>query len=259
MNDEFDLTTDNGIFLPHFSVSTVNKFIEDRFGFYQQKVKGERFKPNLAMLRGTCVEHGINSWLETGNEDVVAFALNRFDLEVIEIECSKEDSNDIRKSIPGLTNTAFEFYSSLFMGKTAITQQKVLGKFAGVEREVVGYLDFIVPSQMVRDSKVVGRTPPKLKQGYVIQGAFYKHVTGLDVFFDFFVDNKKPVHVPIKLTDSDYSFGLSYLIEAMKTLEKIQLCDNPKEMMRLMSFPNLDAMWTESDRKAAAKEWNIEY
>ncbi len=257
MEDEFELTQDNGIYMPHLSASTVNKFIEDRYGFYQSKVIGERFKPNVKMARGTAVEHGVNLFVTGTNTMLVEMAIGKFDEEVNGIECDPQELKEVRDSIPGLLNLAIDHYREAFAFSNPEIQSKISAKLPGVSRELTGYLDYLVPKKVVRDCKVVGVTPSKLKQGYIIQGSLYKFSTGLDVVFDFFVANKKPVVKSIKLTDNDYAFGLSYLIEACKVIEEIQVCESAQRMMQLMSFPNLEAMWTLSDKKEAANKYNI--
>lgn len=255
--NEFDLTHSNGIRIPHLSASTVNSFIADRFGFYQSKVKGAPFTGNQYTCRGTAVEGAVNKWLETGDDD---FELNA---EVIFREEFKKtgmhilEAEDVLRSIPGLARLAGNFYMQEFESNKATTQHKINVNLDGVNRPIIGYLDFYQSALRVRDSKVVSKTPSKLSQAYVLQGALYHKATGLPVVFDFFVANVKPVHKALQLTDEEIEFGLSYLTVAAQAIEELEKCECPKRVMEIMSFPNLDAFYNEKDKKKAAEAWGI--
>lgn len=249
-------TQSNGINIPHLSASTVNKFITDRYGFYQSKVLGEKFKDNKYTARGKAVEGAINEWIETGNDNVSENAVAYFDKYMREAGIHLMEVQDVRDSVSGLADLAFDFYKEEFSDRPAKTQTKIVGKIDGINRDIVGYLDYL-QDHVIRDCKVVSKTPSGLSQSYCIQGAFYKATKGLDVVFDFFVANKKPVMKTIQLSDDDYVFGLSYLTQAAKVIEELEECDNPKRVMELMSFPNLEAMYNQEEKKEAAKKYGI--
>ena len=256
---DFDLKHTNGIFIPHLSASTINSFIGSRYGFYQSKVKGAPFSGNQYTARGTAVEHAVNEWLEKGTGDFIAAALTKFDEEVARAGLSRMAVEDERDTIPGLVELALDFYGREFATHKAITQHKIDVQLDGINRKVVGYLDFYQFEVAVRDSKVVSKTPSKLSQAYVLQGALYRKATGLPVTFDFFIPNKKPVQKSITLSDDEYVFGLSYLTRAAQVIEEIEGCDNPQRIFELMSFPNLDSMYNENEKNVAARIWNIAY
>lgn len=257
--NELDLTHNNGIKLPYFSVSTVNSFIENRFGFYQSKIKMTPFNGNQFMARGTAVEHGVNTWLEKRDHpDLLSVTLAKFDEECVKAGLSKIQVEDFRDTIQGLLDVALGFYKNEFSETGALTQQKIACKLDGVDRDYLGYLDYLQFDKAVRDSKVVNKTPSKLKQAYILQGALYNKATGLPVFFDFFVDNKKPIHKAIQIKEEEIAYGISYLTAASKVLEELQECDNPKRIIELMSFPNLEAFYSDGEAHAAAKMWEIE-
>ena len=256
---EFELTHTNNIHIPHLSASTINSFIGSRYGFYQSKVKGAPFQGNQYTARGTAVEHAVNCWLETGNQDGIAVALKKFDEEVARAGLSRMAVEDERETIPGLVELALNFYGEVFAKNKAITQHKIDVQLDGISRKVVGYLDFYQFELAVRDSKVVSKTPSKLSQAYVLQGALYRKATGLPVTFDFFIPNKKPVQKSITLSDDEYIFGLSYLTRAAQVIEEIESCESPSRLMELMSFPDLSSMYNEHEKKEAARIWNIKY
>ncbi len=257
---EFELTHTNGIHIPHLSASTINSFINSRFGFYQAKVLGTPFQGNEYTSRGTAVEHAVNTWIENpGHGDFIGAALTKFDEEIKKAGLSKIAAEDVRETIPGLVELALNVYMVEFSEHKAVTQRKIETELDGVTRKILGYLDFFQMGVAVRDSKVVSRTPSKLSQAYVIQGSLYKKATGLPVVFDFFVPNKKPVHKPIALSDDEAIFGLSYLTAAAKVIEEIEVCESPKRMMELMSFPNLDDFYNDKEKRQAARIWGIAY
>lgn len=254
---DFDFTHTNGINLPHLSVSTINSWLDNKYSFYQSKVLGKRFVGNAATVRGQAVEESINLWIDHGNEDVRTTSLQVFDEKISQIEpkINPISYKDVRDSIPGLAELALATYKQKFEGHHYRTQTKITARLEGVEREIIGYLDFY--AHMVRDCKVTSKTPSKLKQGYVLQGALYRLATGSEVAFDFFVDNKKPSYKEIALSDEEYEFGINYLTKAAKALEELESCDDPKRVMELMSFPNLESFWNYDDKKAAAKSIGI--
>lgn len=256
----FDIKHTNGIHIPHLSASTINSFIASRFGFYQSKVLGTPFQGNEYTSRGTAVEHAVNTWIETPDHgDFVDAALTRFDEEIKKSGLSRIAAEEVRETIPGLVEIALNHYQAEFSVHKAITQRKIETELDGVSRKILGYLDFFQMGIAVRDSKVVSKTPSKLSQAYVLQGALYNKATGLPVIFDFFIPNKKPVVKSIALSTDEAIFGLSYLTAAAKAIEEIEVCDSPKRMMELMSFPNLDYFYNDKEKRAAAKLWNIAY
>lgn len=252
-----DFSFSNGIHIPHLSASTINSFITDRPRFYASKVLRDPFKGNVYSSRGTAVEHSINVWVETGFDDVQKTALDKYDEELAKNNISPIVGEEIRETIPGLALLALETYKNLFSSGKPVTQKKIETTLPGVKRSIIGYLDFDLP-KIIRDSKVVSKTPSKLSQSYILQGALYKHSEKKDVVFDFFVPNKKPVHKAIELTDDDLIFGLSYLTAAAKVIEEIEECGDIKRMMELcLSFPNIEALYNMPDKIAAAKKWDI--
>lgn len=255
----FDLSHTNGIHIPHLSASTINSFISSRYGFYQSKVKGAPFSGNAFTARGTAVEHAVNEWIEKKEGNFIDAALRKFDEEIAKTGLSKIAVQDERDAIPGLVELALGFYASEFSTHKAITQYKIECQLEGVNRKIIGYLDFFQFGHAVRDSKVVSKTPSKLSQNYILQGALYRKATGLQVTFDFFIPNKKPVQKSISLSDDDYVFGLSYITRAAQVIEEIEQCDSPARMMELMSFPNLDSMYNDNEKREAARLWNIAY
>ena len=256
---EFELTHSNGIFIPHLSPSTVSSFIENKFGFYQSKVMRTPFKGNQHTALGQAVEHGVNVWVENPGKDMnpLAHANEKFDEQIKDTGTPLAKVMEYRKMIPGMLELALRHYKRVFSEVRANTQTKIETNLEGVERTMLGYLDYFQDGCAVRDSKVVGRSPSKLKQSYVLQGATYRQATGLPVFFDFFITNKTPTHKEIELSDDEYEFGISYITRASQVIEELEVCESPKRAFELMSFPNLEAFYSPGEAIAAAKVWGI--
>lgn len=252
----------NNIHLPHLSPSTINSFITNRYGFYQSKVKRAPFKGSAPMCRGSAVESCVNYAIEKqGNvttEEIQELSIKNFKNEMESSGLSWVRYTEVMDTVPGLACLAVNTYMEICAGRWPISQQKVVARIDGIERDVIGYTDYTFLDQCVRDCKVVGQTPAKLSQSYIIAGSFYKLCTGLPVVFDFFVSNKKPVHKSICLTEDDYVFGLKYMTLAAKRIEDIERCDDPNKMMHLiMSFPDLSSFYSTEERVEAAASIGI--
>jgi hypothetical protein len=222
-----------------------------------------KFQPNPNMARGTAVEAAINFWLAGGEvEKMLDAALTKFDTEMEEWKKTASKTgmvkhDELRASIAGLVEVAFQHYESEFTMQKPMSQCQISCNLPGVKREIIGYLDYYRPKFMVNDCKVSAKTPSGLSQGYIIQGAIYQHATGCPVTFDFMVPNKTPVSKSIMLTDEEFIYGLSYATEAAKVLEALEECEHPKDVMKLMAFPNLSSFFTYEEKAEAAAEYGI--
>jgi hypothetical protein len=245
-----DLIHSNGINLPHLSPSTINSFITDRFGFYRSKIKGEPFKGNAYTARGTAIEAAVNT-LITGEGEPYEVCDTVFREELSKSAVSMIEAEDIYDSLKDLVDCAINHFSSVFKNADAKSQSFIEARLPGVERRIIGYLDFDMPNLII-DCKVTSKSPSKLSQNYAIQGSIYRKATGKPVEFHFIVANKKPVTKHIRLSDDEYSFYLAYATLAAQRIEAIDRCESPKEMMELiLSFPDLSAMWNDKDRDSA--------
>lgn len=264
---EFELQHSNGIHIPHLSASTINAFITSRYDFYQRKVASSPFAINPYMARGKAIEHAINELL-AGNietDDMVDCAMQNYKEELepwTKLPDGKknlEQEKIIREQIPGLVEVAYQHFADELFDPfhKAESQKKIEIRLNGVERPVIGYLDYYIDGLRVIDCKTANKTPSKLSQSYVIQGALYQKATGLPVSFDFIIANKKPVSKRLTLTEEEYSFGIRYATVAAQLIEELETCDDPRRVMQIMSFPNLEAMWSESDVQEARTLWEI--
>lgn len=246
--------------LSHYSGSTLGDFIERPDSFYRRKIQKVEFAINPSMARGKAIEDVINYFLK---EDEILDVHELFEEHLKGYEPKsdkdKEKLEKIRASLLGLTSVAIEEYKSEFLFEKPLQQFKIEGRLDGVKIPFIGYLDYYIPRQMVRDCKVVGRNPGKLSQRYIITASLYRFATGVDtVIYDLFVDNKKPVHVAYQLTDEEYKFGLSYAKRAMQVLDELQETEDPDRVFELMCFPNLESYFDEYEKKSIAEAWEIE-
>lgn len=261
--EDFSLQFSNGIHLPHLSASTINSFLERRYSWFNQKVRRTPFKTNPAMCRGKAIEAAINEWLNgtVDPENLSKYALSVYDSELNDWRCQqkgyKPEEDVVRLSIPAMMEVGFAHFKDLYLIQRPTQQEKVSIQLDGVSRPVVGYMDYHIPTVRVDDCKVVGQSKSKLPMGYIIQGAVYRKATGVPVMFHFIVDNKKPVVKTLTLTDEEYSFGLRYMTRAAQVIEELEVCEDTRRMLELMSFPNLEVVWDDSEKKELMEQWGI--
>ena len=123
-----------------------------------------------------------------------------------------------------------------------------------------GFLDFLYDDVVV-DLKVLGKKPSKLSMAYVQQGLIYKWGTGLPVVFEAISHTKTRGcecnrH---KLSDQPYlSWHEKYLVAAANNLLAVYDAINNGDtvtLLRLMSFPNLDAVWNQKESESLFEEF----
>ena len=258
MNDLFTLK--------HLSGSTINAFIERKHQFFASKIERKPFKTNPNMCRGKAVEEIVNQWVNgrefSSNAELQQEALLQYDkemLEYVEITPSYIKEEDvIRTTVTDLAALAYNTYrTEIFPIHKPTSQKKIYYRYDGIDMDVVGILDYHIPNKFVRDCKVVAKSAKKLSQGYCITGAVYKAATGDDMIYDLFVANKKVIHCPLKMTDEEFKFGLSYGAAAAKVLIELRNCEDPVRLSQLWCFPDLDAVWDKTEKKELADRWGI--
>lgn len=251
----------------HWSPSTINSFITNRAGWRASKILKRPFIQTPNMSRGKAVEEIVNRFVENrgapfiNDEHVGVCALEFYDNEN---KLYKENAgpnwvDKFRADIPRIAVKALEIYKDKCITETPLTQTKIYCKLPGVERQVLGILDYFWHGQKVSDCKVLSKNMSRLSIDYCISGGIYSEGTGTPVTFDTFVPLKKEVsHKPHKLSDAEKKFGLSYAAAAARCMEQLIVAEDPEEVFRLMSFPNIAAIWDADDRKKVADEWEFE-
>lgn len=255
--------------LKHLSGSTINTFIERKYGFYKSKIIKAPFATGPSMARGKAVENCVNKWADGYDypsiEHLYIIAQAEYEKEVADYkrwysspsEADIEKEKKISDSVPALAKLAVETYMDLFdMGRPS-TQTPIRTQYEGINFDIIGFLDFYQYNRMVRDCKVLGQTKNQLPQAYCITGALYKKATNVRVYYDLFIANKEPKHVQIELSEEDYKFGLSYGAAAAKCILELQECKDPVRFFELTCFPNLDEIYDRAERMEACERWGI--
>ncbi len=252
--------------LKHLSGSTLNAFIERKHQFFASKIQRKPFKTNPNMCRGKAVEEIVNQWVNgrvfRSNEELAQEAIMQYDKEMlpyVEITPNYTKSADpIRATVVDLAALAYNTYSQeLFPITKPTSQRKIFTRYEGVDMDCIGLLDYHIPGSAVRDCKVVSKSSKKLSQGYCVTGALYRQATGDQMVYDLFVANKKVIHCPVKMTDEEYKFGLSYGAAAAKVLIELNTCEDPVRCAELWCFPDLDAVWDKTEKQELADRWGI--
>jgi len=245
-----------GLELDHLSPSTVNSFIENKIQFVRNKVLKEPFKGNANMSRGSAIEHAVNEKFNGDKRAPELIAIERY--KALQENQGWADKPDVEETIAPIAKVAWPYYQKIADGKRPKMQQKLNFQSKHLQRPIIGFLDYMFPFG-IRDCKVVGRTPSKLKQSYVIQGAVYSKVFKMPVTFDFFIPMAREVRaVSIPISEEEVRYGWKYFMKAAKAIESLIETIDPTEVMHIMAFPNLEAIWDEEERKEVAKLYGLQ-
>lgn len=262
--------------LERHSASGINSFIEYRSEWAMQKIfKCSKFSENVDTARGKAIEEGINFWVDgihgvkddsnnpigSKNPDKCAeHAVKVFNDYVKDIESEKKI--DYVQTIYPSVIEAITSYGQRYKVKEMQKQYKIEGRLPGCKKPLVGYLDYIIPGQLVVDNKVKGKSLTQLPQGYLIQGAIYNFITGLPVEFHFEIPLKKETKIIVlRQTKEECEYGLNMAIEAAKAIEKIfdgiesGLFDF--DMLKSIFFPNMASVFGAEKQKEMADHYFV--
>jgi len=250
--------------LKRHSASALNNFIENRTGWFVDKILSERGPGNGYMFRGTAVEHGINVWLEkdASLDECIAEAIKKFNDEAL--GASGSEIFDCRQSIAPCVKRGIESFKNGYLSKheKPTMQQTIEFTFKGCKKPVFGYMDYLFDGEFVVDNKVVSRTPSSLKQAYVLQGSIYRKATGLPVEFHFITPPMKTKGSDVKiirLTDEEYDFGLRLAHRACLAIENI--FDNihrlDYDLLMSLFFINPDSFYNEKEMAIMLNKFNL--
>jgi len=251
--------------IKHHSPSAVASFLENRAQWFRSKICGDPFTGSQHTARGTAVEAGINFYLDGSTEataDAVKHAIETWEKEITPFKDDPEfqlNELEFKQSIAPLVNCGIESVNDKYVSSLGEPKQqyKVAGDIPGCRCPVMEYIDWIFPGKLVVDNKVTDKSPSKLKQAYIIQGAVYHMSTGLPVQFHFEVANKTPKAVVLKLTDEDIKYGWMLFCRAAKAIENI--FDTPLDgaLMRDIFLPNPEAFYSDKDVAKALKDFEF--
>lgn len=130
-------------------------------------------------------------------------------------------------------------------------QVEIGGEIPGCVKPMLGFIDWLAPGKKVIDCKVVNKTPSKIKQGYIIQGAVYHHYTdGLPVEFHFIVPLKGGVGITVlKMTDAQYKWGWEMAKILANKIEVVfdNLMNLDHEFMQAAFMVNPDGVFNKAE------------
>lgn len=251
----------------HLSPSTINRFIENRGAWFNEKVmRNSTFKQTPYFIRGTAIEAGIVEFLKSENIDkAVEVAENIFKSENVDhfSEKEKEELLEHYTNIRGYVTTGAKEVS--LFGGLVEAQRKIELTLDCCSIPIMGYLDFVMDAPAVIDTKILSKKPSGLTQGYAIQGTVYKLATKLPVIFVAVVKTA-PKGVPtfnayqenIEKQEMPMLYWLEYLRLAATAMEAVYDCAISGDtigLMKNMSFPNLASMWNQRDRDDLLRAW----
>jgi hypothetical protein len=212
---------------PHHSASSINSFIEYRPKWFLEKFRGIRMPGNAAMHRGTAVEHGLNHFFkeQCSYDDAQAEGLKKFNELCLTLTPDPEMTASIKPCVLAAIQH-FDNDDHPWCSYTPVMQGAFLQNIEELDLPIKGYFDYLWKDDEIikqaTDLKCVNKTPPQLKQSYIIQGALYRHITKAPVEFVFIIPLKKEVKVhTIKITDEDYEWGMRQIRNYGAVIERI--------------------------------------
>ena len=251
----------------HLSPSTINRFIENRGAWFNEKVmRNGTFKQTPYFIRGTAIEAGIVEFLKTNDIDkAVTVAENIFKSENVDhfSEKEREELLEHYNNIRGYVSAGGREVS--LFGGLVEAQRKIELQLDCCSMPIMGYLDFVMDSPAVIDTKILSKKPSGLTQGYSIQGTIYRLATKLPVIFVAVVKTA-PKGVPtfnayqenIEKQDMPMLYWLEYVKMAAAAIDAVYDCAISGDtigLMKNMSFPNLASMWNQRDRDELLAAW----
>lgn len=253
----------------HLSPSTISSFIERRHEWYMNKVAGvSEFTTSDFLQRGKAIETGLAHLLEGGTmaEAVRAAIFELHDFQSILPLAQQEKIKQHEKDIPYYLTCAIEGYSKYGAGfnKLEHSQFKIELKTDACSMPIMGYVDFKYTGFWT-DLKVLARKPSALSQGYCIQGVVYHMATGQPGVFTILVKNSPKkgdeyhfYEEHILKQEKPWTYWRDYMLMACSAIEGVYNAayeGNVDKLIKHMSFPNLDSMYSEQDVSAALKYW----
>lgn len=271
----------------YVSASQLNRFIDYRDDYIRKYVFHGKWMGNASFSRGNAIEQGLQYAIEhdaspeLAAEKAWGFYLD--DCEKNDLSGKERDTFD-REHIEAMTNETVRYYQvELGSSRAVKCQEKVSCDLPGIDKPLLGYMDFVFPQpemplavdRGIRDLKTAKKAPSKftngpnaglykLDDGYARQGTLYAKATGRPVTFDFVVAYKagpKVISVPLLREQMDESWKV--MVAASKALQEFWNCipspenftpEHRKAFMAL-SFPQFKGVWNEDEKKALMEEY----
>lgn len=207
------------------SASTLNTFMQDPCLFALKYFYGMTTEFNVHAMRGKAIEHGIDTFYETGDmENSIQAALDNFYMLTFGLDY---EIDDIEELIPTWTRNAIATMMQESKGSTPIMQKKVL--FEVDDLPFVGHLDYVFDKEVV-DLKTATKVPsilvrgprkdflPAGKKDNVRQQVLYRHAENKPTVL-LYVSPEESVRYRIQ--DSEYNEYMAEIRDAVKEIKKI--------------------------------------
>lgn len=251
----------------HLSPSTINSFLERRSVWFKEKVlKQGVFQQTPYFIRGTAVEAGIIEVLKGKSlAEAVEVAENLVKAENVD-HLSKEDLEKLAVHYSSLRGYIEAGAVEIQMyGQMVDNQRQISLQLDSCSMPIMGYVDFVMDTPAVLDTKILGKKPSGLTQSYSIQGTVYRVATKLPVIF-IAVVRTEPKGVPtfkayqenVEKQELPLIYWLDYIKMATEAIEGVYDCAISGDTIGLikhMSFPDLSSMFEQRDRNEMLKMW----
>lgn len=239
--------------IAHLSASSLNTWIAAPSLWVLEKLGKFRGPMGCAAHRGTAAEAGISAGLfdpALSAEDCAAVALPVYDkLTAFSADARRQAERDV---IPGMVRQGLALREHGIPVRPNGAQHKVEVTLEGVGVPVIGYLDWLYPTEIL-DLKTTLRVPSSMSEPHLRQAAIYKtaHMDRRVRFF-YASDKKAEKHT---LTREQYDAAIRELIGAAQRLERfLSLSSDPAELMALVPHSSETFYFSDPTTKAKAVE-----
>lgn len=245
-------------YIKAYSPSSINSFLDYRARWYLEKVKKMKGVESVDMMRGKCVELGINRVYQGLSQDeAISTALADYDTMVAPLDI--DEAADAKKPIAELIALGIETlkpYGALkgMQRKIWVEQDKV----SGSHLPWVGYVDYDFEGDVIVDLKVAGRTPSGLSAGHARQGSFYHKHTPETKRTDFvYLIPLKAGCKTITFTLQDADRHWNSMMAGMHTLQTIFSNITDPKLLDAVFTPSTTDYWLNDDlsRNQAREVW----
>lgn len=251
---------------PHLSPSTINSFLTNRAQWFYEKVAGMgKFVTAPYFARGLAVEAGIVQMLR-GVDLAGAVAHAQAELGTTKVDdFSQEQLEEMKQIHEDLEGYIIKGYEEVNMfGSMRETQKKISINVEGCSIPIIGFIDFDMEHAVI-DTKVLGKKPSGLTQGYCIQGATYYLATKRPVIFVALVKTQPKGVATFNAYQEDVSkqklplaYWIDYITMAARAMEGIYnaaASGDVESIIKHMAFPDLSSSFEQRDRDNLLRFW----
>ena len=231
----------------HLSASHISAFIADPPRWAMERVFKMSTPVGPEAHRGTCVEHGAVAAVTTGKlGQAIETAMGEFaDLTK---DWDVDEAESVGAPIPAMVEAMAKAIEGLIAthGQIVAVQKRHEFDLFGVPW--LGFTD-IEFDRLVVDLKTTGRTPSKLSNSHIIQGALYNKRTGKPTSFLYAIPLKGGVNVKsIDLTTEEAEAAMRDVEDAVRRMELVLSLGD--DVIRDIYRPAPDSWWLAGDKAA---------